>query len=255
MKIASKSALAFCFSTTALALILGISGASSARADDNSAARPLPTAVAENSASAKGIDPLENKIASSESTLPALPASAKPAPASKSLDPLEDKVTDSAKNVVKQLGTVDNLSLEDLNAARLTVVKLDILIDIEKHLAELDKLHHDKDKESKSLASAIPASALVIPPQFGSAVTRSAASEIPIQTSVPRAHLSVEQISGADGHFTAIISGKTVRVGDHLSDGSTIVAITAQQVTAKAKGGALNQLKVNGVNEVHGRVL
>ena len=187
----------------------------------------------------------------------------------KNLTALEEKVTESTKNVVKQLSEVDNVNLDDLNTARQAVVKLEILIDIEKHLAELDKLHADRAGE-KTLAGAIPATALMptpgsLPMPHNNREATHANIGMPTNNSfggmgnmggggIAGAHTEVTQITGADGHYSAIIQGKTVHVGDTLADGSTVVSIATKEVTVK-KDGTIKQLKIKGVDEVYGHTL
>jgi hypothetical protein len=168
----------------------------------------------------------------------------------KSLAPLEDKVTESARNVVKQFSMIDNVNLEDLNTARQAVAKLDVLIDIEKHLAELDKLHAERNGE-KSLAAAIPASALR--PNIISRGGNEPPNEAPV--SPISSHSEVSRVIGADGHYAAVILDKTVRVGDTMSDGSSVVGISPKGVETRSKDGTLHHMKVKGVDQVYGGTL
>lgn len=155
------------------------------------------------------------------------------------------KVPDSIKGVIKRLNTAtENVTLEDLNSAREAVAKLDILIDIEKRLNDLADLRHDR--EEKSLAGAIPASALglrgqpgvmpvftppAMPPQS------SIASGAPqMQIMQPLSTVEVQRITGAAGRFSAMIKsgeGKStlVREGDKLPDGSVVKSITSRGLT------------------------
>ncbi len=171
----------------------------------------------------------------------------------RNLAPLEDKVSESVKNVVHQLGSTESVSLEDLNSARQAVAKLEVLIDIEKRLAELDKIRNSSGE--KSIASAIPASALTPPPAFAlpAAMPRMPSSEPPVFN--PPVRGDVSRISGADGHYTATVQGKSVRIGDVLSDGSTVISISAKQVETKSKDGSVHELKVKGVEQVFGHTL
>jgi hypothetical protein len=237
MKTATKLSL----SGTALGLVLLLSAA------------PFPALAADN-APGSSIAMNAAEPPASPMTLPPLSTANSGASNRKNLSALEDKVQDSVKNVVKQLSTIDNVSLDDLNSARQAVVKLEVLIDIEKHLAELEKIRSDHGSE-KSFAAAIPASALSAPPSMANAASRThTAFEAPAY-SAPAQHTDVTRVAGSDGHYTALIQGKFLQVGDSLPDGSTIVAISPKDVSAKAKDGAVRRLKVHGIDEVYGHSL
>ena len=67
------------------------------------------------------------------------------------------------------------------------------------------------------------------------------------------------RISGASGHYSAVVKmsdGKevTVHVGDHLSDGSTVLGITASSVAFK-KDDAVRQVRISGMDVVYGQAL
>jgi len=177
----------------------------------------------------------------------------------KNLAPLEDKVSDSVKNVVKQFGSTDNVNLEDLNTARQAIAKLEVLIDIEKRLAELEKIRSEHGG-AKSLAAAIPATALAPPPMFSAQsfpkASMSGNGEGGDALPPPVRHVEeVSRVTGVNGHYTANIQGKTVYVGDKLSDGSTVTSITARDVELKKKDGTITRLKVKGVQEIYGHTL
>jgi hypothetical protein len=249
MKIASSTCKALCRSSLALAFLLPISmGEIPAAHAANAGATPPPTLVSP--------PPVAN-TAGDNSALVALPP---PMPMNtgmsagnrmrnlSNLAPLEEKVSDSVRNTARQLGTIENVNFDDLNTARQAVAKLDILIEIEKRLAELDKIRSDRSGE-KSLAAAIPMSALSAPPlpmpKMGSVESMS-------QPGLATNHGDVSRIIGAAGHYTALVQGKAVRVGDTLPDGSSVIAISAKQVETKTKDGTVHQLKVKGVDEVYG---
>lgn len=238
----AKTAKAISLSGTALALVLLLGAASSPvlAADD------IPASSITMNAPEPPTAPL---------TLPT-PAGPAQAGHAKNLSALEDKVSESVKNVAKQLSSVDNVSLDDLNSARQAIVKLEVLIDIEKHLAELEKVRSERGPE-KSFAAAIPASALSAPPTM--AAMASSASRTHVAAEAPAVsapvHTDVTRVAGSDGHYTALIQGKFLQVGDSLPDGSTIVAISPKDVSAKAKDGAIRRLKVHGVDEIYGHSL
>src|ERR1700722_11684720 len=80
----------------------------------------------------------------------------------KSLTSLENKVSDSVKDVVKTLSSpAEKVTLDDLNSAKIAIAKIDVLIDIEKKMAELEKIRGER--EGRSAPMSIPASALAAP--------------------------------------------------------------------------------------------
>jgi type IV pilus biogenesis protein PilP len=144
-------------------------------------------------------------------------------------DAASPKVPDSVKSVVKRLNTAtEDVTLEDLNSAREAVAKLDILIDIEKRLNDLAGLR--QEREEKSFAGALPASALRGAPSLPGGGPQAAAF-------VPSAaSLEVQRITGAAGRYTALVKagdGKAalVREGDKAPDGSVVQSITSRGVT------------------------
>jgi hypothetical protein len=264
MKIASRVYQALRLSSSALALLVafGAGGAFSAHAanaaPDTSVpmlGNPAEAAVASATPASPAIPapPAAPAIANTVVPAPPVLASASIGGRDKNLLAMEDKVTDSVKNVIKQFGTVDNVNLDDMNMARQAVAKLDVLIDIEKHLAELDRIHAERSGE-KSLASVIPASALSAPGHKMQSST-SAEADLPVMAAPVVGRGEVALIAGTDGHYSAIVQGKTVHVGDTLPDGSSVIAITAKQVEVKQKGGTVRWLKVHGVDEVYGHSL
>lgn len=146
------------------------------------------------------------------------------------------KIPQSVKDVVKHLSNeTSDITLDDLNDARQAIARLDALIEIEKHLADLDKIR--QEREGKSLASAIPASALR--PVAGLQPISLQPPPLPMPTSAApirsSSNYEVERIEGGAGHFTAFIKGpdgtvKPVHEGEHLSDGSIVISIGAQGV-------------------------
>lgn len=170
------------------------------------------------------------------------------------------KVPDSVQNVVKRLNTAtQDVTLEDLNAAREAVVKLDVLIDIEKRLNDLSTLRKEREeKDTSSISAALPASALDIgrPPAAASMAIPSmpigalptnfpsmdaTALNIPRPSpslgavDAPLGSVDVKRVVGARGSYSAIIKDggqtKTVHKGDKLSDGSQVDSISRSGVT------------------------
>ncbi len=152
----------------------------------------------------------------------------------------EDKVSDSVKGVVKHLGTTENVTLDDLNSARQAVAKIEALIDIEKRLNELEKLR--SEREGKSITGAVPASALApmpLQPQF-----QPPASLLPMPASAvqsPLNNLEISRITGSGARYMAVLKmpdgeNKTVEAGDHLPDGSSVVAVSSSGVEVEHNG-------------------
>jgi type IV pilus biogenesis protein PilP len=171
----------------------------------------------------------------------------------KSLKEVENKASDAAKEVIRNFSsTSEGATLDDLNSAKMAVAKIDALIELEKHLAELEKIRNEREGHSTTIA-AIPASALAPPPM---PVSKPAITE---EKPAPRkvaATLEVQQISGSVGNISAqlLVNGqsKTVRVGDELPDGSLVTDITANGVTIR-RDGVLHRLQMKSVDFVYGR--
>ncbi len=152
----------------------------------------------------------------------------------------DPKVPESVSGLVKQLGTSsDKVNVEDMNRAREAVAKMDLLIDLEKRISELDQIR--REREEKTIP-AIPASALA-PPQMGM-MPPAAMQPPPPPIEKPQEDVVVERVVGARGNYRAIIrvgdSEKhvSVREGDKISDGSTVVSVNSYGITlAKSKGG------------------
>ncbi|NTU76212.1 MAG: type IV pilus biogenesis protein PilP [Alphaproteobacteria bacterium] len=149
------------------------------------------------------------------------------------------KVPESVKSVVKRLdAATEDVTLEDLNAAREAVAKLDVLIDIEKRLSDLAKIRQDREEVSMDMS--IPSSAFggrgmpapsLLPPGMQAAPPVAMAPAMPVASKI-----QVERILGTNGQYVAYVKadeGKTeqVREGDQVADGSVVESITAKGVT------------------------
>ena len=164
--------------------------------------------------------------------VPATPATAQ---ASTGLKSAETDAPEGVKNVIKRLdSSADDVTVEDLNGARQAIAKVEVLIELEKKLAELQKARSERDG-GRSMAGAIPASALGGPggavPQGGSVVPLDAAP----------ASLDIQRIVGGAGHYRVLTKSydgsiKSLEVGDKMADGSFISSITATGVTLDNKG-------------------
>ena len=169
------------------------------------------------------------------------------------------KATASVKNVIKRLDkSVENVTAGDLNSARQAIARVDILIELEKKLAELDKVR--SEKEEKSAAASIPASSLN-PMGGGVPTIPQPTAYIPPQMPVmampaPSPSFTVSRISGAAGTYSAVLAmadgaDKTVRVGDALSDNEKVVDIDSSGVIVDQKG-ARHQVRIKNVDRIFG---
>ncbi len=251
MKTASK------FLTTALAAVLGVGlgGLPTALfAQDTAAKDPGPITSSVPGPSLTGSNPFD--LPSGDS---AKAKSKEKAKADK--DDKDDKsdipapspkVPDSVKTVIKKLNTAtQDVTLEDLNSAREAIVKLDVLIDIEKRLNDLTALRLEREeKNASSLAAALPASALASSGKVQAAAPfpmpdsplpvapTPAPVFMPLPVIVPTgpSDVDVVRITGTRGSYSALIKegeGKTKRVreGDKLSDGAVVEAVSRNGVT------------------------
>ncbi|NDC55644.1 MAG: type IV pilus biogenesis protein PilP [Alphaproteobacteria bacterium] len=150
----------------------------------------------------------------------------------KALQKASKKIEDQIKSLQAK---PSDLNLEDLNKARATLARLDLLLEMEERLATLDELRQKRMVAAVD-ANAIPTSALTAPsaPSSANAVPPSFA---PIDAPKRRAHYQVTKIVGVDGDYTAQLStgeggnSMTVRAGDMLDDTMKVTRINAQGVT------------------------
>ncbi|MDD3181272.1 MAG: hypothetical protein PHD48_00475 [Alphaproteobacteria bacterium] len=242
MKIAAKISMTAL--TTLFSLIL-VSG-SGVWAQDTSAVAPGPSSSQVSSSVKEALD----SISVPGSSLSVQKEKSKQSSKFKTEDDGEEtayslssgNVPKSVTSVVKNLSeTTEQVTLENLNAAREAVIKLDVLIDIEKRLNDLAKLRKAREEDSMLIESSLPRSALApsptdsqIPPlsSYGASGTGSAHSF----SGASSADVEVLRITGAASRFAAQIkdasgSDKLVHVGDKLSDGSKITAISAYGVS------------------------
>ncbi|MFY9288926.1 MAG: hypothetical protein WAO98_10545 [Alphaproteobacteria bacterium] len=170
---------------------------------------------------------------------PPPPAGAKAEKPGKGLEHAENKIADTARDAIKQLSSSDTVTLDDLNTARQAIAKIDALIEIEKRLAELEKVRGGD--RGRSLASSIPASALAPPvpslpvpalpvPSQSSQVF----NQIPTMPSLSPVEIS--RITGNAGRYTAYVKGvdgqfKPVKVGDAVPGAGKVLAITPNGIS------------------------
>jgi len=175
----------------------------------------------------------------------------------KSVSAMEDKATENAKNLVKHLDAAgDATTFADLNSARQAVTRIEAMIDVEKHLAELEKLRGERGGSGShssvvSLSTAIPASALTPPPQMHLSPEKVAVGPEAVSHGRPE----ISRIYGTDGKYTAVLKlpggeTKSVRVGDQLSNGEAVSSISASSVGVEGKG-ASYALHIKNVDAIY----
>lgn len=187
---------------------------------------------------------------------------------------VDPKIPSSVKNAVKKLNSgSDNVTIDDLNSAREAIVKLDVLIDIEKRLADLAQIRKEREEKLNDLSGSLPSSALggagipvpggIAPPSLAPSVP---AAGMPAPTSpVPMpmpimgggdVSFEVVRITGASGNYVASIkengsdTPKNIHVGDKLSDGSEVTSISRNGVTVKMADKKTKTIQVKDVNTV-----
>ena len=207
-------------------------------------------------------------------TSPAAPIAAVPSPApataksatDSNMKELENKIPDTVKDAVKRLDkTTEDVTLDDLNSARQAVAKIEALTEIEKRLVELEKVRHEREKESNNvnLAAMIPASALqapmAMPPMFAQPTAMAGGPQGMAMPVMPKTVLELSRVMGGGGHYSAVLkmSGdetKTVRVGERLPDGSLVTSITSTEVVLEHDNDR-HVLHVKNVDTVFGNSL
>jgi len=177
----------------------------------------------------------------------------------KTINALEDKASESAKTTIKHLdSTTDTVTFEDLNSARQTIARIDALIEVEKHMSELDKLRGERGGaiSSSALAGVIPASALRQPALMAPApsLPTMPSEEMRPRMSMPMMPSEVSRIMGSEGTYSAVLklsdgSVRNVRVGDKVSDG-TVQWISSSAVGLEVRG-ETRILRVKNVDAVY----
>lgn len=170
-----------------------------------------------------------------------------------SIDQYQEKASGTIKEISKKLEFGrENVTLRDLNDARQAVIKIDAIIELEKKLAELEKVKKDKEKEKKisilpvsdmSLLPAPPKPALPAIPELP-VTAAPAAAPAPVKAAPPPepkvAEIEVSRVIGGAGKYRAVASvdgnEKVLRVGDKVSGGAVVTAVTAQGVEVIHKG-------------------
>ena len=187
---------------------------------------------------------------------PAPVAVAAPVPTAdlgKSVTELDDKAVDSGRATLRHLDTSsDNLTIEDLNSARQTVARIDAMIEVEKRMAELEKLRGERSSGGAApaaLASAIPASALTPPPSISTFRT---AEEMHPHFSTG---MSVTRVVGTEGKYSAVLKlgngeQRTVKVGDQVS-GNVLVRWISPSAVGVEEGNETRVLHIKSIDTVY----
>jgi type IV pilus biogenesis protein PilP len=163
----------------------------------------------------------------------------------KKITGMEEKAISNAKSAIKRLDTgSDSTTLEDLNSARQTITRIEAVIDLEKHLKELEKLRsggneYNMASSQGALAGAIPQSALM-PEIPASLLAEPPVSHAHAKHLATPARPEILQIYGTGGKYTAVLKlfgseERQVKVGDKISDDETVRAITPSSVEVKDK--------------------
>lgn len=230
-------------------------------------AQDIPPPAAETSSSAMAAPDVPSPPPSPQITPPSVNTNEGLTPASvsgtseksdqdaKGMEAVGNKVSESVKGVVKSLSrTADEVTLDDLNSARQAVAKLEALIEIEKHLAELEKIR--QDRESAGMAAAIPASALrpTVPAPSVQAAPVQAQPVVAMPPPAPEA-MELSRIVGSAGRYSAVIKMsdgqmQTVSTGDHLSDGGVVARVTMKEVEIRQGAGKRTTLRLKNVGTV-----
>ncbi len=185
----------------------------------------------------------------------------------RNISAMEDKVSENAKNVLRHLDAApETTTYTELNSARQTVSRLEAMIDVEKRLAELEKVRGERTgahalaassfAPPTAFASAIPASALLPPPAPSKASTTPDTSSGGGDTpSFGSGRPEISRIYGIDGKYTAVLklSGgdlKMVRVGDSISNSETVQSISVSSVGVAGNGRSYT-LHVKNVNAIY----
>lgn len=168
------------------------------------------------------------------------------------------KVPESVKNVVEKLNDATNdITIESLNSAREAVIKLDVLIDIEKRLNDLTKIRKEREERTEDISQALPQAAFTPPPAYQDNMPPSLVPPVPAFVPPMATDLEVTRISGSVGRYSAQIKSpdgtvKNVVAGDKLADGSTVEGISRQGVTIRMTDKKTKTFQVKDVYAVFG---
>jgi hypothetical protein len=179
------------------------------------------------------------------------------------INKLESGIPDSVKEIVSHLDkTGSEVTLEDLNSARQAVAKIEALIDIEKHLAELEKIRQERDKVT-AFSATIPSSALRPPQGMGMRPPSVSGAYDPGVTRLPMQKIEQDvdlvRVVGKNGNYEATLKTPLdkmlpVKVGEKMADGTRIVSIGARSVVLE-RDGVRKTLHVKNIDTVFGNAL
>jgi type IV pilus biogenesis protein PilP len=145
----------------------------------------------------------------------------------KTLDDEETSVPKSVNAVIRHLDKEsENITLNDLNSARQAIAKIEALIELEKKLAELEKVQKERENKSSVAISAsmlMPPTTIAPPPDM--------TKFMPPPASMT-SNIDIDRITGGGGDYKAVIKTpegtvKTVAIGDTLPDGGIVSKISS----------------------------
>lgn len=183
-----------------------------------------------------------------------------------------DKVPPQVTAVVEKLrGAKVDLSLEDMNQARAALARLDLLLELEQKMHDLQQARTKNDAGSMSadISGMLPTQVAAMGRRGNMPVlpvTPVAAADLapvmkPVMkpTALPPQY-EIQRINGINGEYSAVVRSRldsktsTVRVGDTLSDGTEVLAITPSSIKLRDPGeGKVSTVKIENVSNVSGR--
>lgn len=187
----------------------------------------------------------------------------------KNVGNMEEKAIESAQSAIKALEAADSATFEEMNAARQASVRIEAMIELERRVAELNKIRGERGsgRSSYPLAGAIPASALTALPIVSESddvvevikPARRSSTKAAVVRSAPEPvseQYEVSRIYGVEGKYVAVLSSsggspRSVRVGDQLPGGATVKSITSSSVHIDGRGGAYTA-RVRNIDVVYG---
>lgn len=180
-------------------------------------------------------------------------------------DDAQTSIPTTMKRVIKRLdASTDPVTAADVNAVRQAIVRTDLLIELEKKKAELDKIRQMASGRTTSVSVPaplpIPASALRPLPTIAEPVV--SVPTLPMPTFAPDTTISsydVLRVTGGAGLYKATVrmpSGvdRSVRVGDTLDNGAKVVSIDSTGVVIQQKE-KTRHFYIKNVDKVFGGTL
>ncbi|MDE2029492.1 MAG: type IV pilus biogenesis protein PilP [Alphaproteobacteria bacterium] len=175
----------------------------------------------------------------------------------KSVAKAEDTAVENANAVVDKLDHEQGAAtLEDLNNARQAIARLDAMIQIEKHLAELKKIRH-LHTDDNALANAIPASALAPPAPVLAPPVESAPQPVIRRPVVRRPSYETPQVTrivGSDGKYVAMLKAggdtKVATVGEDIPGVGLVQSISSSTVVIE-RDGKTHVVRIKGVDAIY----